>query len=56
MESSPHHSLIELIKGDETTEETVQLLKDLVDKVGKESVVVLKDVNGFIGNRIQFAV
>lgn len=48
--------LIELIKGDETTEETVQLLKDLVDKVGKESVVVLKDVNGFIGNRIQFAV
>lgn len=48
--------LIELIKADETAEETVQLLKELVDKIGKESVVVLKDVNGFIGNRIQFAV
>ncbi|MFA9423200.1 MAG: 3-hydroxyacyl-CoA dehydrogenase family protein, partial [Sedimentibacter sp.] len=48
--------LIELIKADETSEETVLLLKDLVAKIGKESVVVLKDVNGFIGNRIQFAV
>lgn len=48
--------LIELIKADETTEETVTVLKELVDKIGKESVVVLKDVNGFIGNRIQFAV
>lgn len=48
--------LIELIKADNTSEETVQTLKELVDKVGKESVVVLKDVNGFIGNRIQFAV
>ncbi len=48
--------LIELIKNEETSEETVQVLKDLVDKIGKESVVVLKDVNGFIGNRIQFAV
>lgn len=48
--------LIELIKADDTSDETVQVLKELVDKVGKESVVVLKDVNGFIGNRIQFAV
>ena len=48
--------LIELIKAEDTSDETVQLLKELVDKVGKESVVVLKDVNGFIGNRIQFAV
>lgn len=48
--------LIELIKGDETADETVKLLAELVEKIGKESVVVLKDVNGFIGNRIQFAV
>jgi len=48
--------LIELVKTDNTTEETVLLLKELVAKIGKESVVVLKDVNGFIGNRIQFAV
>lgn len=48
--------LIELIKADETSDETIQVLRELVDKIGKESVVVLKDVNGFIGNRIQFAV
>ena len=48
--------LIELIKGDETADETVRVLAELVEKIGKESVVVLKDVNGFIGNRIQFAV
>ncbi|MGD9568934.1 MAG: 3-hydroxyacyl-CoA dehydrogenase family protein [Sedimentibacter sp.] len=48
--------LIELIKADDTSENTVLILKELVDKIGKESVVVLKDVNGFIGNRIQFAV
>ncbi|NLJ57812.1 MAG: 3-hydroxyacyl-CoA dehydrogenase family protein [Tissierellia bacterium] len=48
--------LIELIKNEETTDETVGVLEELVEKIGKESVVVLKDVNGFIGNRIQFAV
>lgn len=48
--------LIELIKADETSEQTVTALKELIDIIGKQSVVVLKDVNGFIGNRIQFAV
>jgi len=48
--------LIELIKGAETADETVQVLSKLIEKIGKQSVVVLKDVNGFIGNRIQFAV
>lgn len=48
--------LIELIKGAETADETVELLTKLVQKIGKQSVVVQKDVNGFIGNRIQFAV
>ncbi|MBP1925595.1 3-hydroxybutyryl-CoA dehydrogenase [Sedimentibacter acidaminivorans] len=48
--------LIELIKADDTTDDTVNILKQLVDNIGKKSVVVLKDANGFIGNRIQFAV
>jgi 3-hydroxybutyryl-CoA dehydrogenase len=48
--------LIELIKGDETADETIKVLAELIDKIGKKSVVVQKDVNGFIGNRIQFAV
>lgn len=48
--------LIELIKGDETSQETVDALENLIEKIGKESVVVLKDAPGFIGNRLQFAV
>ncbi|MGM0396906.1 MAG: 3-hydroxyacyl-CoA dehydrogenase family protein [Bacillota bacterium] len=48
--------LVELIKGNETSEETVQLLKALLKKIDKEPVVVQKDVPGFIGNRLQFAV
>lgn len=48
--------LIELIKADDTADDTVNLLKQLVDNIGKKSVVVLKDANGFIGNRLQFAV
>ena len=48
--------LIELIKGAETADETLDLLTELVQKIGKQSVIVQKDVNGFIGNRIQFAV
>lgn len=48
--------LVELIKGDETKEEIVETLKALVESVGKQSVTVLKDTPGFIGNRLQFAV
>lgn len=48
--------LIEIIKGDQTSQETAELLVDLVNKIGKKPVLVKKDVNGFIGNRIQFSV
>ena len=48
--------LIELIKGDETSDETISVLQKIVEKIGKKSVVVLKDVHGFIGNRLQLAV
>ena len=48
--------LIELIKTEETSDDTISTLKELIEKIGKQPVVVLKDVNGFIGNRIQFAV
>lgn len=48
--------LVELIKGDETSDQTVQALEALCQRIGKESVVVLKDAPGFIGNRLQFAV
>ena len=48
--------LVELIKGDHTGDEVVAVLEELCRTIGKESVVVLKDAPGFIGNRLQFAV
>ena len=48
--------LIEVIRGEETNDETVDTLVKLVKEIGREPVVVQKDANGFIGNRIQFAV
>ena len=48
--------LVELIKGNETSDETVNLVLELIKMIGKEPVVVKKDAPGFIGNRLQFAV
>jgi len=48
--------LIEITRGNETDDETVNTLTELVKMIGKESVVVQKDARGFIGNRLQFAV
>lgn len=48
--------LVELTKGDHTSDEVVAVLEELCRTIGKESVVVLKDAPGFIGNRLQFAV
>ncbi|HHY13697.1 MAG TPA: 3-hydroxyacyl-CoA dehydrogenase family protein [Thermoanaerobacterales bacterium] len=47
--------LIEIIRGKETDDETVDVLLELVKKIDREPVIVQKDVNGFIGNRLQFA-
>ncbi|WP_422485951.1 3-hydroxyacyl-CoA dehydrogenase family protein [Gudongella sp. DL1XJH-153] len=47
--------LVELIKGDETSDETVEVLKSLMKRIDKEPVIVQKDTPGFIGNRLQFA-
>ncbi len=45
-------ALIEVIKGEETSQETVDALVELAKKLGKTSVLVKKDVRGFIVNRI----
>lgn len=47
--------LCEIIAGEKTSEENVQKMRKLVSDLGKSPVVV-KDINGFIINRIQFAV
>ncbi len=48
--------LIEIIKGDSTTDEVAQAIYDLSLKIGKKPVIVNKDVAGFAANRLQFAV
>ncbi|MCR4431132.1 MAG: 3-hydroxyacyl-CoA dehydrogenase family protein [Tepidanaerobacteraceae bacterium] len=47
--------LVEVIKGEETSDETAQSLIDLARKLNKKPVLVKKDAPGFIGNRLQYA-
>jgi 3-hydroxybutyryl-CoA dehydrogenase len=44
--------LVEIVRGLKTSDETVQMVKDVSAKLGKETVVVKKDTPGFIVNRI----
>lgn len=46
---------VEIVKGPETTDETVTLAYDLLTTVGKKPVIVNKDVRGQIGIRILYA-
>jgi 3-hydroxybutyryl-CoA dehydrogenase len=47
--------LVEVVPGEETSRETVDLTYDLLKSVGKHPVKVKKDVPGFVGNRLQHA-
>ena len=47
--------IIEIIKGEKTSDETVQAIKLFAEKIGKETIRV-KDVPGFCFNRFQFAI
>ena len=47
--------LIEITKGEKTTEENVNLAKEFYKFVGKEPVVLQKEALGFICNRLQMA-
>ncbi len=44
--------LIEIIRGERTSDDVVQSVVDLAKRIGKQPVVVNKDVPGFIVNRI----
>jgi 3-hydroxybutyryl-CoA dehydrogenase len=44
--------LVEIVRGLKTSDATVQVIKDVSAKLGKETVVVNKDTPGFIVNRI----
>lgn len=47
--------LVEIVKGERTSDETVARLRSLLDGAGKQTVVVLKDVPGQLGNRLLHA-
>jgi 3-hydroxybutyryl-CoA dehydrogenase len=47
--------LVEVCAGPETAPDIVPRICDILREVGKEPVVIDKEVPGFIGNRIQFA-
>jgi 3-hydroxyacyl-CoA dehydrogenase len=48
--------LVEIVRGRDSSEETVQQCRTFVEAVDRDPVVVDKDVPGFVWNRIQFAV
>jgi enoyl-CoA hydratase/3-hydroxyacyl-CoA dehydrogenase len=45
-------ALVEVIKGEGTSQETVTAVSELAQKLGKTTVIVKKDVRGFIVNRV----
>jgi enoyl-CoA hydratase/3-hydroxyacyl-CoA dehydrogenase len=55
---NPPHSmaLVEVIKGEDTSQETINTLVELSKKLGKTPIIVRKDVRGFIVNRVLGAV
>ena len=48
--------LVEVIRGEETSDETVERTTATVEAVERDPIVVKRDVPGFVWNRIQFAV
>ncbi|NTV89468.1 MAG: 3-hydroxyacyl-CoA dehydrogenase family protein [Clostridiales bacterium] len=51
----PVMRLIELVRGVETSDETVEALREVGEALGKTVVVAKKDMPGFIVNRLLFA-
>jgi 3-hydroxybutyryl-CoA dehydrogenase len=48
--------LVEVVRGEQTSEDTAAFLLDLARRLGKRPILVRRDVPGFVGNRLQFAV
>jgi 3-hydroxybutyryl-CoA dehydrogenase len=47
--------LVEVIKAADTSDQTMQVTYDVLQKAGKRPIKVLKDVPGFVANRLQHA-
>lgn len=48
----PMMNMVELIKGMDTSDETINIAKQYTEQIGKKYCVVNKDVAGFVANRI----
>jgi 3-hydroxybutyryl-CoA dehydrogenase len=48
--------LVEVVKGRETSDETMEVTYEYLKKIGKRPVKCMKDVPGFIANRLQHAI
>ncbi len=46
---------IEVVKGEHTSEESIEYLSGLLESAGREVALMKKDAPGFIGNRLQHA-
>jgi 3-hydroxybutyryl-CoA dehydrogenase len=54
---NPPHIIpvVEVVKGRSTSDKTLDLVYQLLVSIGKKPVKILKEVPGFLGNRLQFA-
>ena len=54
---NPPHIIpvVEVVKGRYTSDKTLDLVYQLLVSIGKKPVKILKEVPGFLGNRLQFA-
>lgn len=48
--------LVEVIAGEKTARETLEIVMEVAESINKKPVMVKKDINGFILNRLQYAV
>lgn len=48
--------LVEIIAGDKTKDDTLETVKELALHIDRKPVMVKKDINGFILNRLQYAI
>ena len=51
----PAMKLLEIVKGDKTADETINMAKEVGTQIGKTPIVVTKDTAGFIVNRLNAA-
>lgn len=47
--------LVEIVKSDRTNKETVKRTEKVLTESGKKPITIHKEIQGFIGNRLQFA-